>query len=231
MTKLTADEAVQLLRETFAEKENLVDRLPEAISRQGRWRAPALLAAASVLVIFGAVLYVGRSTGEPDPGVVQATVTNPVSTDPRPGQGVPLESAVWAAAIEAMAKWERPAKGWPSLTVLDAPHEGAGSPTGLPVRGTPFSADIRSRIEQALTDVAPIRWERERPAGTENVCAQPAAKSPYITVGPIVSKDGHVEVGINTWRGCLDARWLTYRLDRAGAGWKVTGTVGPEAVA
>ena len=227
MTKLTEDEAVQLLRETFAEKETLVDQLPAAISRPARSRIPALLAAASVLVVLGGVLYVGRSTGEPDPGVAQATVTSPTSTVP---QAVPLEPAVWAAAIEAMAKWEVPAKGWPSLNVLDAPHQGAGSPTGLSVRGRPFSADMKSRIEQALADVAPIRWERERPASRSNICAQPAAESPYITVGPIVSKDGHFEVGINMWRGCLDARWLTYRLDRDGTGWKVTGTVGPEAV-
>jgi len=226
MTKLTADEVAQLLRETFAEKENLVDQLPSAINRPARRRAPALLAAASVLVVLGGVLYVARSTGEPAPGVPQATVSAP-----QLNQGVPLEPAVWAAAIEAMAKWEVPAKGWPSLNVLDAPRQGAGSPTGSPVRGTPLSVDIRSRIEQALSDVAPIRWERERPASTDNICAQPAAKSPYITVGPIVSKDGHVEVGINMWRGCEDARWLTYRLDRDGTGWKVTGTVGPEAVA
>jgi hypothetical protein len=224
MTKLTEDEAVQLLRETFAEKENLVDQLPEAISRPTRRRAPVLLAAASVLVVLGGVLYVARSTGEPDPGVAQATVAVP-----QLDQGEPLEPAVWVAAIEAMAKWEMPAKGWPSLKVLDAPHQGAGSLTGLPVRGEPFTADMKVRIAVRLNDVAPIRWERERPAGTD-VCAQPAAASPYITLGPIVRKDGHVEVGINMWRGCEDARWLTYRLDRDGMGWKVTGTVGPEAI-
>lgn len=231
MTKLIEDEAGQLLWETFVEKENLVDKLPDAISRTARRKAPALLAAASVLVVLGGVVYVGRSTGEPDPGVAQATVTSPTSTVPQPGQGVPLEPAVWAAAIEAMAKWEVPAKGWPSLDVLDAPRQGAGSPAGSSVRGRPFSPDMKSRIEQALADVAPIRWVRERQASTDNVCAQPAAESPYITVGPVVSKEGHVEVGVDMWRGCLDARWLTYRLDRDGTGWKVTGTVGPEAVA
>jgi hypothetical protein len=60
MTKLAEDEVVQLLRETFAEKENLVDRLPEAISRPTR-------------------------------------------------------------------RWEMPAKGWLSLKIFDAPHQGAGA--------------------------------------------------------------------------------------------------------
>jgi hypothetical protein len=45
-----------------------------------------------------------------------------------------------------------------------------------------------------------------------------------------VSKDGHVEVATSIWRGCLDAHWLTYRLDKKADRWLVTGTVGPQAV-
>jgi hypothetical protein len=75
-----------------------------------------------------------------------------------------------------------------------------------------------------------VQWVRHLPLGGKKDCDQPAAKQPYVTVGPIVSNQGHLEVGANLWRGCLDAHWATYRLDQQNGTWMVTGTVGPEAV-
>lgn len=229
MTKLTDDDVARLLRETFADKENLVDHLPEATTRASRPRrtGPVLLAAASVLVILGGILYAAGATGgKPDPNPAQSSVTvqSPAGTT----QVIPTESLIWAAAIEGILQREQPTGKVSVLFILDAPYQGAGG--GNQVRGKPFSEAQRIGIENALNDVAPVQWVRSRPGGAK-VCDQPPAKSPYITLGPVVSNDGHVEVGINLWRGCLNARWLTFRLDQQGSSWKVTGTVGPEAVA
>ncbi|MDX6283081.1 MAG: hypothetical protein QOH03_4152, partial [Kribbellaceae bacterium] len=57
MPKLTDEEVGQLLRETFTEKEELLDHLPEATTIPVRRRkAPVLLAAAAVIVILAGVL-------------------------------------------------------------------------------------------------------------------------------------------------------------------------------
>jgi hypothetical protein len=74
-----------------------------------------------------------------------------------------------------------------------------------------------------------VQWVRTLPSGPKT-CEQPSVAKPYVTLGPIVSKDGHVEVATSIWRGCLDAHWLTYRLDKKADRWLVTGTVGPQAV-
>ncbi|QNE20258.1 hypothetical protein F1D05_23015 [Kribbella qitaiheensis] len=233
-----------LLRETFAEKEELIDNLPEATIIARRRTGPILLAAASVLVILGGILYAVQWTGHDTP-IGQATTTGPAATTapgsiptmtPPPGstatdgQPVPERSMIWAAAIAEILKIERPAAGWPGIRVLDAPNGGAGGNGITYELATPFTAAERAGIEKALAAVAPVHWVRSRPTGGANVCDQPAAKEPYVTVGPIVPTQGHVEVGINVWRGCLDARWMTYRLDQKAGTWTVMGTIGPVAV-
>lgn len=244
MTRPTDDQLGRLLRETFADKEKEVaepesrsERLPEATKRS---RAPIALAAASVLVVLGGVVYAADPAGKPDPTPAQTATSSPAPTAPsQSGSPAPTNNhaallygaEAWASAIREMAKWERPTGGWPALMVLDAPHEGAGSPTTEKVRSTPFTADHKLMMERLLADVAPIKWVRSLPTGA-NVCDGPAASAPYITVAPIghTPKPEVIQIGISLWRGCLDARWLTYGLVES-SGWKVTGTVGPEAVA
>ena len=52
MARLTDEELERLLRETFADKEDQVDSLPQTTKRR-RPAAPVLLAAAAVLVVLG----------------------------------------------------------------------------------------------------------------------------------------------------------------------------------
>ena len=114
--------------------------------------------------------------------------------------------------------------------MLDAPNAGASGGTVTYEDAPRFTAAERAAIEQALAGVAPVRWVDNRPQGGKELCEQPAAKEPYVTVGPIVQVQHHVEVGAWVWRGCLDAHWLTYRLDQQAGTWKITGTVGPQGV-
>jgi hypothetical protein len=51
-----------------------------------------------------------------------------------------------------------------------------------------------------------------------------------ITLGPIRGDEGKVRVANSWWMNGLAAQWLTYVLDRQGAGWKVTGISGPIAI-
>lgn len=234
--KPTDNELGELLRETFADKENLLDatadkpiKLPNATRR----RVPIVLAAASVSAVLGGAFVVAQE-GRPE------QVTRPRASGPAqatPGVTVTVKITktasphgppdAWAAVILEMAEWERPAAGWPGLRVLDSPVEGAGSPTAKTTRGLPFTPEQRQEIERLVG--VPVEWVKSRPVGA-NVCDQPPAARPYVTVGSITEVGAQLEIGANIWRGCLDARWLNYRLDQRDGKWTVTGTTGPQAV-
>ena len=76
MAKLTDEELERLLRETFADKEDLLDSLPQATKRR-RPVAPLLLAAAAVLAVLGSILYGVSRGGDLDPVPPVATASTP----------------------------------------------------------------------------------------------------------------------------------------------------------
>jgi len=234
MTKLTDEELGELLRETFASKEHRIDSMPEATIVERRRTGPILLAAASVLVVLGGILYAVQGAGHDAP-VGQVTTTVPGATTAVPGKTAstgrtaPENALIWAAVIAEVLKIERPAAGWPGIQLVERTNAGAGGDSMTYELAAPFTAAERIAIENALDGVV-VHWVSSRPLGGTKLCEQPPAKQPYITVGPVVPTQGHVEVGANIWRGCLDAHWATYRLDKQNGTWKVTGTVGPQAV-
>jgi hypothetical protein len=117
MGKLTDEDIEQLLRETFADKENLVDELPLATKRRNP--APVLLAAAAVLVVLAGVVYGVSRAG--DLGAVSPA--GPVSTTVRSESD---DAMIWAAAIEAMLRQVTPGQGWKTVFVLDESKLGKG---------------------------------------------------------------------------------------------------------
>jgi hypothetical protein len=241
MPKLTDDEVGTLLRETFVDKENLVDQLPTATTSPARRKAPALLAAAAVVaVLAGTVTVAGRDhqeTARPTSTPQVAEKAEPASsTGPMTGSTTAelnLTAHGWALALKEVTKAERPPGGWPVVKVLDAWYEAAGNPSGPGAARRPF--DERERAWIASYSGVRIEWVKSRPTGSD-ICDQPAG-TPYVTLGKVVfdRKVSTGTVGVSLWRGCLDARWLTYRLVddpsiRGEIGWRITGTVGPVAV-
>ncbi|MFI5710791.1 hypothetical protein [Kribbella sp. NPDC051620] len=251
MPKLTDEEVGQLLRETFTEKEELLDHLPEATIRPVRRKAPVLLAAAAVLVVLAGVLSVAGLDGGPPPGPTAgktpssagapaaAVVPSNLATVQTGEVGNPdLTPNLTAIALAELTKWERPAGGWPVVKVLDASYPEASSPTGGQGGSTPFTAEKQAVITTyAKAFKVPISWVKSRPTG-DQVCEQ-ADGTPYVTLGPVVmDKSGSsATIGMSMWRGCLDAQWLTYKLVRIppkggqenSGPWRVAGTVGPVA--
>ncbi len=237
MTK-SDHELGDLLRETFAEKENQVDHLPEAITTSAGGRragshggagaersrsrrfTPVLAGAAAVVIVFGGAVVVRQnlpqSTNLPAPA---ATTTSPPGT----AGGKPIliteDMVIWKNAIAGIIEREPGAK---TYYVLDAPQENENG-----VRGKPFTLIEKSAIASLLAPTK-VEWIAKRPAAADP-CA-PDAGGPYVNVGSIVRTSGHVEVDAGIWRGCLAGRWLTFRLDQKAGDWKVTGTVGPEAI-
>ncbi|MEV6411773.1 hypothetical protein [Kribbella sp. NPDC051718] len=241
MPKLTDEEVGQLLRETFADKESLIDQLPEATSTPARRKAPALLAAAAVLVLVAGVAVATGLKSGPD--------AQPVAQSPSPGKTGPTLEAqaknyqpdtgvLAGVAVAELAKWERPDGGWPVVKVLNASYSQASSPTEAAGKGTPLSKQEQAAIARSAG--VPIEWVDSRPTGPD-VCDK-ADGTPYVTLGPVVFNKSRssATIGMSIWRGCMDAQWLTYRLvpdatQYSGAGesgdrWAVAGTVGPVAV-
>lgn len=235
MTK-SDHELGDLLRETFADQEHQVDHLLEATKSpatgsnagsgagsRGAWGSgnrrltPVLAGAAAVVIVLGGAFVVRQNLPQPTSLPAPAGTT---TTTPTVQPIVQTEAVVmWAAAIEGIIERE---PGAPTYYVIDAPQENENGG-----RGKPFTDLERSGIA-SLVAPKKVEWIAERPA-LADPCS-PEAGGPYVNVGKIVDRGDHAEVDAGIWRGCLAARWLTFRLDQKAGDWKVTGTVGPEAV-
>lgn len=224
MTKLTEDEAIRLLRETFADKESLVDRSPEVTGRRkvGVW--VPVLAAACVLALLGGVAFAVGVIDRPGAnGSVPAAGASPTPTGAP--QGAPSASAeMWAEMVAMASEIDRPKAGWPSLTVLDAPHDVSLGSTG-PGRGKPFDPATKRVIEQRLAKIAPIHWVSRRTPEEPMKCSANGYRSPVITVSPLTLKNGHHEATFSIWLACGSAQWVTLAIERDSNGRWNTRTI------
>jgi hypothetical protein len=220
MTKLTEDEAIRLLRETFADKESLVDRLPEATARKaiGIWLP--ILAAACVLALLGGVAFAVGVIDRPGAnGSVPAAGASPTHT------GAPSASAeMWAEVVAKASEIDRPNAGWSSLTVLDAPHDVSLGSTG-PGRGKPFDPATKRAIEQRLAKIAPIHWVSRWTPEEPTKCSANGYRSPIITISPLTLKNGHHEATFSIWLACGSAQWVTLAIERDSNGRWNTRTI------
>jgi hypothetical protein len=208
MARLSDEDLERLLRETFADKETLVDEVPAATTTR-RPVAPILLAAAAVLVILTGILY-GASRGETDP-------EPPVAAAPA------TDADLWAAAIVAVAEKYEPPAGWRSLTVLDHPE--TSTRASAENSAVKFSVAQKDRITEQVSKVAPVRWT-PTPARIGDCSNLGFA---HIAVGAVVDKVDHKEVPTRIDLECGRGYRVTYRLEDQG-GWTVDGTVGPVVV-
>ncbi|MEU8225117.1 hypothetical protein [Kribbella sp. NPDC048915] len=203
MPKLTDDELGELLRETFADHEHLLDDSFEPAGRRGR--LPILLAAAAVLAILGGVLYgVGRA--EPDPPVATPAVSE--------------HGEIWGAAVAAITRSVDPAGSWQVIHVIGQYADGSDVMTkSAAARPVTFSAADKAGIERAVGSVAPVDW-----SAPDEVCT--GAQVSTVVLGPVVDKAGHKEVATSIRYHCGRGKVLTYRLEKTADGWRVDGTVG-----
>jgi hypothetical protein len=116
--------------------------------------------------------------------------------------------------------------------VIDGVVEEAGDVRGDGEQGKPFSSQIREGIKRELDDLPPIDFVRDFDLAWSGDDEWGKVKDDgvIITLGPILKKDGRVQVGTNLRCSELCGQWLTYVLDRHRGEWRVTGTVGPVAI-
>src|SRR5690242_6396714 len=131
MPDLTDEELGTLLRETFADREALVGRAEHHVPTATKPRRvmPVLLAAATVLVVLGGVLY---GVQRLQPGTTQSTTT---TTAPAPVAG-PALATVQAAGADHST---RDADVWGlAIGVMLRSFQLPGKPTGF----SPFTRAI-----------------------------------------------------------------------------------------
>jgi hypothetical protein len=219
MNDLTDDELGTLLKETFTEKEELLDELPPATKRQ-RSRAPVLLAAAAVLAVLAGVLF---TVGDPDPAPPTAH-RGSVNVEEQGSK----DGAIWGTAIVTLASRFQPPGGWSAVEVISQDawlQSGAAvAPPGsryseqTPVR---FSAADRVAIESAVGAVAPVSWSL---AGAQTQSC-PERRPAHVIVGPVLAGN---QVHLRLEDGCGLARTATYGLRLINGSWTVVTGIGLE---
>lgn len=214
MARLTDEELERLLRETFADKESLVDDLPKA-SKRRRPLAPILMAAAAVLVVLAGTVYGVTRDRDADP-VATTTTTGTVDT-----AGASENAQIWAAAILAGAEQSKPPQGWQSLVLLNETviATQAKRDSAVPT----FTAADKDKIVELVGRMISVAWNSSRTSAA--TCTGQALGE--VMVGPVIDKGDHKEVAVSIERECGYGYWVTYRLEKQGAAWVVTGTVGP----
>jgi hypothetical protein len=219
MARLTDEELEQLLRETFADKEELVDTLPQA-TKHRRPVAPVLLAAAAVLVVLGSILYGVNRGRDVDPAPPVATTQ---SGD---------DAEIWASAITAITQRFQPEYKLDVVSVTDATSvavRSTGSPESSPQSaGTahPFSVAEKDQIAAQVGKATRLqfKWADAEPHAEIAKCFPTLAR---VSVGNVVDKGDHKEVPTRISYNCGFEYLLTYRVEKQGDAWAVTGTVGP----
>ncbi|TCO17615.1 hypothetical protein EV652_11768 [Kribbella steppae] len=207
MARLTDEDLERLLRETFADKEDLLDSLPQA-TKPRRPIAPILLAAATVLVVLGGILY-GVNRGaevEPTPPVASSSTTD--------------DADIWAAAIVAITQRSGQPAGLQSLYVA---KRAPGADDANQEAARTFSTAERNRISAQVIKDAGIQvgW-----LGTGATTAQCIRTLARVSVGEVVDKGDHKEVRTSIAYNCGSHYTVTYRIEKRDDSWTVTGIVG-----
>lgn len=205
MPRLTDEDLEQLLRETFADKEKLIDSLPQATKRRRR-AGPALMAAATVLVVLGGILYGVNRTGDTDPTPPVAT-TGVVNAS---GKASP-DADVWAAVILAVAQQSRATRQVYVFSGTTAVQVDENAESGAAAR---FSAADKVRIEQLVAAVAPVRWK----SPVDSSCTP---QTLVISLGAVSDRGDHKQVSVLV-ENCGSVAVGTYRVDRKDGVWTAT---------
>ncbi|WP_433164808.1 hypothetical protein [Kribbella sp. CA-247076] len=200
----------RLLRETFADKEKLLDSVPSA-TRRRRSAAPVLLAAAAVLVVLGGILY-GVNRG-PDADPAPPVAAAPAGDD----------AEVWSAAITAVVQQFQPKYKLDTVHLSDRPAvvveaQGAG-------RAWAFSAAQKDRIAEVVSTSAhvDVTWIDPATLASRANCVRTRAD---VSVGRVVDKGARKEVQTRITYNCGHEYWLTYLVEQQATRWIVIGTVG-----
>jgi hypothetical protein len=114
--------------------------------------------------------------------------------------------------------------------VLSRTDPSAGSPGGPKTPARPLTAGEREAIAAAIAGRGPHRFIDDPAQGRTDDLQPVVAGSAIISVGEPEIGAATALAPASLWCGGLCGVWLTYRVDRVGDEWKVTGVEGPVAI-
>ena len=163
--------------------------------------------------------------GTPDPAVPASSGQGP-SPDAR-AHGT-AEAAAYAAAIESLADQVREGgPRWRIVYVLDHTCANIVTPGGGSCDPHDLPAATQTDLIEALRSYAPVRFVADR-AEVTAADLQIVNRGVLVTLGPVRTGTGRLQVPLSVQQGGQNGRGLTYVVTRRGETWHITGTVGPE---
>lgn len=141
------------------------------------------------------------------------------------------EVAIYSAVIRHMASEEGQSSGFRVIYLLDRVLENADDPDD-PGTGEPFPEDDRAALAEAVADVAPLEFvsSRAEVIGPMEEGGRVENQGILLTLGPVAGRDDRALVPASSYLANLAGTWQTWVVERAGDGWRVTGTEGPVAI-
>lgn len=164
--------------------------------------------------------------------VLIVTVASCGTATPEAGETNDSPEIMATALVELITKDHTFGDGPPPFTVYliqNHTDPSAGDPTGdRPSRN--LTEDEKIAIEGAVAEYGSVRWIDD-PADWRTQDLMPTVPGSVILgVGdPMVEEDTAL-VPVSLWCSGLCGTWFTYRLDRVGGTWTVTGIEGPVAI-
>ena len=226
----TDEELGTLLRETFADREALVGRAEHHVPTATKHRRvmPVLLAAATVLVVLGGVLY-GVQRLHPA-GTVRpaATVTGSATPTTSPAVYNTRDADIWGLALGLTIRTYKNSRPGPKAikpivkaVLVDSPSTALGR-----VRpGQQFSQTQRAIIESHLIRITPLTIL----SGSPNVGCWTDPQAALLRVSDVLDRGDHLEVDVAMTlpNSCADIVSARYRVEPRGAHWVITRNLGP----
>ncbi len=115
--------------------------------------------------------------------------------------------------------------------VLAQAHPEASSPMDHGRGAVPIPEAVQRQISALVRSEELIWVDDADEVILRDGCARVRDDGILITLGTINPLGTEVKVGINGFVACEGATWMTYVVHASGAGWRVTGTTGPSAIA
>jgi hypothetical protein len=140
---------------------------------------------------------------------------------------------IYSAVVRQLVTKDHTFGGGPSpferVFIVDGAVQRANDPGLSREAPRPFTPEVRAGILGELGDLPPVEFVSDPDSVVvgSRECAHVKGNGVLITLGPIKGGKDRATVPNGLYFACLGGQWLTYELERADEGWRVTGYKGP----